>query len=322
LPEEVFDFHSHIYNVKNLPGKLTKKGIFKKFPVYGAKEELKYNRLLFPGKKIHFLFAGFPYSGCNIESQNEFVWREAKEVEGAKFLIITAPWLKNRYLEEWVEKKGAAGFKPYKCFSKKDPENSRITDFLPYKQVEIASRYELVITLHLSKKGGLSDRHNFNDLLLLSDRYPSVRWNLAHCGRIFIPQYIEDISYGLKEFKGRNIYFDISAVCDSDVFSVLLSEIGSSQILYSSDNPVGLLRGKCVGLGYDWVFITEDKIPFDKMKESFGSVKPTFILYEQLISFKRACIRAALKKKELKDIFFNNARKLLGEKIRMEIWTS
>ncbi|MCM8820500.1 MAG: amidohydrolase [Candidatus Omnitrophica bacterium] len=312
LPEDIFDFHSHIFNIENFSKKLQKEGIFKKFCVYGGREEIYYNKLLFPGKKVRFLFAGFPYSGCDIRRQNDFVYRETQKLQGSKFFILTTPALEERYLKIWIEEKGTSGFKPYKCFSIKDPEKSRIADFLPYNQIEIANKYGLIITLHLSRKKGLADRYNFNDLLMLSDKYHSVKWNLAHCGRIFIPHYIEEIAYRLEELKNRNIYFDISAVCDSDIFSVFLSKIGPLKILFGSDNPIGLLRGRCVGLGYDWVFITEDKVPFDKMKESFGPVEPTFMIYEQLMCFRRAFTKAKLTKKDIQNIFYNNARKLLS----------
>lgn len=313
LPDELFDFHSHIFRLKDLPASAPKRfGLFKKLPLYGIRKQIEYNNVLFPAKNVSFLVTGWPYPGSNLMRQNDFVYRQTQIFKNCKRLLLISPEMSNDYILEEVEERRAVGFKPYKCFSRRNSENSRITDFLTEKQISIADRYKLVVTLHLSRKAGIADMTNFNDVLRLSDRYPNARWNLAHCGRSFMSAHLEIISHKLLEFKDREIYFDISAVSDTDVFQLLLTEIGASKILYGSDNPVGLLRGKCLGLGYDWLFVTEDRFRFAEMKESFGTIKPTFLLYEQLRSLRTACHRAALLKKDIDNIFFNNSKRLLS----------
>lgn len=161
------------------------------------------------------------------------------------------------YLESIAKKRGCVGFKPYKCFAE-NPEDARITDYINTEQSEVANHYGFIITLHLSRRAGISDPLNLEDLYYLSEKYPYVIWNLAHCGRFFIPDYIENVVIHLKQLLSRNIYIDTAAVTDNEVFTIVFSDFEHDRIFYGSDIPVSFLRSRCVGFGYDWAFITEE----------------------------------------------------------------
>lgn len=315
IPERIIDFHSHIFNLKYLPSGLSaKSGLFKKFSVYGLRRQSSYDEILFSGRKVNYLVTGWPYVGSDIKQQNDYVRRETRRHGESWYLMLVEPCMEPAYITREIEERGVSGFKPYKCYSRRAPDDSRVTDFLPAEQIAIANRYGLVVTLHLSIKSGIANNVNFRDILTLSDKYPDVIWNMAHCGRSFIPASLENICGRLRSLNGRNIYFDTAAVSDNEVFNMFLSEIGPGRMLYGSDNPIGLLRGRCVELGYDWLFVTEDRFPIASAKESFGGIEPTFMLYEELRTLRRACRKANLSKKDIADIFYNNAANILSGK--------
>lgn len=311
IPDKIFDFHCHIFDLKHFrqPYPAEPK-ILKRYSKVKLMDFQNGNKVFFPGRETRYLITGWPHHQSDLNKQNEFVFNEIKkssEKEVYGLLLIT-PEMETKYLIRKIEKENFAGFKPYKCFSRSLPENSRIKDFFTEEQMEIANQYRLIVTLHLSMKKGIADPVNLDDMEFLSSRYPNITWNLAHCGRSFIPENLEKVLPVLKGWDKKNIYYDISAVTNSEVFYLLLSELGAKKVLFGSDNPIGFLRGKCIGLGYDWAFITEDKF---SLKESFGKVSPTFLLYEELRALKRASQRAGLLKKEIEKMFYGNAENLL-----------
>jgi hypothetical protein len=311
IPDKIFDFHCHIFDA----GELAPESIpahYRSLGCYDITSQKKYNAALFPGIKFDCLVTGWPNEAAGLKRQNDFLFSESRKGGGPHMLLLVRPEMDRDYIEAQIDKTGAAGFKPYKCFSKAEPENSRIVDYLPEEQIEIADRCNLIITLHLSRKKGIADENNFEELLELSDRYPGVIWNLAHCGRSFIPEFLEADIPEFGELKKRKVYFDISAVTDAEVMLIIIEGMGAERVLYGSDSPVGLMRGKCAGFGYDWMFVAEDKFDFRKLRESFGVIEPTFVLYEQLRALKRACKRAGLTKGQVEDIFYYNAKKLFA----------
>lgn len=310
IPARMFDFHCHLQNGPEVEREAGR-SIFQIPGVHGASRNEEFNRIVFPGKRMSYLAFGWPAGGSDLHKQNAFLAGQVKKRKNFRMLLLVSPEMPADYLAGQLDETGAAGFKPYKCFSRTDPENSAVTDYLPAEQLEIADRRRLIITLHLSRKKGIADKNNFNELLELSGRHAGIVWNLAHCGRSFIPEFIEAGSNIFRELKARKVYFDISAVTDSEVIFILIKEMGAARILYGSDNPVGLERGKCVGFGYDWAFLTEGRINFSELQEAPGAVEPTFIVYEQLRALKRACRRAGLSRRDVEGIFYDNAANIL-----------
>ena len=64
--------------------------------------------------------------------------------------------------------------------------------------------------MHLSKKYGVADEENINDLIFLSEKYPNVKWILAHCARSYSAWGIEKAAKKLRVLK--NIWYDLSLI--------------------------------------------------------------------------------------------------------------
>lgn len=308
IPENIFDFHIHSFLDNSFYGDVPDS-----LRVYLPCDidTVLYNmQLIFPERKCTGIITGWPCTTSDLIKQNNYAADSAKK-NNLFFLALVNPLMDNLYLEDIVKKKECVGLKPYKCFAK-NPEDARITDYLTMKQVEIANKYGLVITLHLSRRPGISDSLNLEDLYYLSEKYPDVVWNLAHCGRSFIPEYIEDAVGSLKQLMKRNIYLDTAAVTDSEVFTIVFSEFGSEKILYGSDIPVAFLRGKCVGFGYDWAFIADET---HSITASFP-VAPALLVYEQIKAMCRAFKKTGFIMSDIERIFFRNSEQIVRKIIK------
>lgn len=311
VPAEVFDFHTHIFAHRCFRRTVPKD--LRPYPRADLDYHRRMNNVLLPSRQVRYLMMGWPALSCDLDKQNRFVLRELQKAkDNAYALMNSSPSMNPRHVQD-VLGQGFVGFKPYKCFSTSaDPENASIQDFLPRSQIAIADKHHLIVTLHLSRRKGISDRQNLAELSRLMRKYPNVIWNLAHCGRSFFPENLEKAVPKIRRLSHGNVYWDTSAVNDSDVFFILFSEVGPERILYGSDNlPVGVLRGRCVGFGYDWSFVTEDECRLPPLP--YGQVNPSFVLYEELRAIRRAALRAGLSRKDATRIFETNAEAILRQ---------
>jgi len=308
IPDYVFDFHTHCFLDDGFDGCVPDS--LKIYLPCDTESIFNKLRMFFPQRKLTGIITGWPDVRADLIKQNDYIACAAAK-HNLFFLALISPRTDISYIEQIVKKKECIGFKPYKCFAK-NPEDARISDYVTQKQMEIANSFGLVITLHLSKRSGIADSVNIHDILNLIEKFPFIRWNLAHCGRSFTPYYIEENVRGLEKLVRPNIYLDTSAVTDSEVFSLLFSIFGPNRIIYGSDAPVSFLRGKCVAFGYDWAFITEET---HTITASFP-VSPTLILYEQLRAMKKAFKKSGFKKTDIKKVFFENAFDIVKEVMR------
>ena len=205
-------------------------------------------------------------------------------------------------------KSNALGFKPYRVYSKTgDSVNARITDFMPEHQIKIANQYGLIIMMHLSKTDAIADKENIADLILLSEKYPNVKWILAHCARSYSAWAIEKAAKKLRHLK--NIWYDCSTVCESDALDALYTGVGIEKIMYGSDDMIGPMRGKYIAFGKAWAALT----PYNhSLKLTHCDERMTFIRYEQLRAMKRGARQIGLDQKQREALFHDTAYKLIN----------
>ena len=312
LPRRIFDVHAHLLNIDCHPN------LQKRSPE--TKELLQENvdmayleewwRVLFPDSDVSGHVMGMPECGCNYRAENEFVVGEVNTKHN-RVSILTHPQMSADELENDVLRFKPAGFKPYLVFSKNEKSQlSCITDFLPEKQIEIADRYGLCVTLHLAKPRGLADNQNLEDIERFVRQYPRCKFILAHCGRCFITPNMID---ALKKLPvADNLWLDTSAVCDRGVFINLFSKYDRSRIVFGTD-LVGAtgFRGTYVRLGMTWDMCSGDMV----RRHGGQEVKPTFAAYENLCALLHAARFCRLSQTDMENIFFNNAAKLFNLEI-------
>lgn len=303
LPAKIFDAHSHLLKTE--------------FHDYNEDNEFFYDveindlrnywDVLFPDSQINGLIFGTPFYNCDFEAENNFVAKSINDDKN-RFSLMVKPQMSSKYLEDMILKYKPSGLKPYLVHALvEDKQNARITDFITEEQIDIANKFGLSITLHVSKLRGMADPENLEDISRLINQYPKVQFILAHCGRCFISVNMADT---LDELPiADNLWLDTSAVCETGVFLELFSRYDTSRIIYGSDlvNPVAF-RGTYVGLGMSWHPVTPDRIIGFGQLESMA----TFAVYENLRSLLHAAKHTGLSQNDIQNIFFNNSKILFN----------
>src|SRR5690606_4921364 len=107
----------------------------------------------------------------------------------------------------------------------------------------------------------------------------------------------------------KNVWYDTSSVCESDSFDALFSSVGVERVMYGSDDiPVGIMRGKYVSFGRAWSFLSESN---HTLALSHCDGRMTFTRYEQLRAMRRAALRARLTARQIDELFYGTALRLV-----------
>ena len=315
LPERIFDIHTHVFKWEFDLNPPSDAPFFvearRRFPTVGREALAAADAVLLPGRRVRRLAFPFPFTPrCDFDGSNVWAAQQAAE-QGDR--IRRSPRVDARASEYdprcgrcgGPEKNGFLGFKPYRFYSTTgDPVECRITDFLPEGQLEVADARGLLVMLHLSKRRGIANSENLADLRRLSERFPNIKWILAHCARSYYPAPIRKAAAVLRDLK--TAWYDVSSVCDSDAISTLIDVVGIDRVMYGSDDlPVGAMRGKYVTFGRGWAFLGEYNHSLD-LGHCDGRM--TFVRYEQL----RAMLRAiGTDAQDLARVFHDNASELI-----------
>jgi glutamate-1-semialdehyde 2,1-aminomutase len=315
VPMRVFDQHTHIYRwAHNLDldkdvsayGNLVKNG----FEEASSALLDECDATLMPGRETHRLAFPFPYPQCDFAAANDYIAAQTALDPNSAALMLVHPTMSASQVEATVLQHGFLGFKPYRNYSMTgDINECRITDFLPEHQIAVADRYGLMVMMHISKRRGMADEENQRDLLDLCERYPRVRWILAHCARSYSAWPIEQAASTLRRLP--NLWFDTSSVCESDAFDALFSIVGIERVLYGSDDvPVGATRGKYLAWGYGWAYLSPHN---QSLNTSHCDGRFTFVRYEQLRAMRRAAWRYGASKQQIENLFSRCGENLVQE---------
>ncbi|MBP5639434.1 MAG: amidohydrolase family protein [Victivallales bacterium] len=299
VPSRIFDAHCHLWNDQHAgTNKDTESGL--RINVDGA-EMLKWSRRIFPGRQLAFYYLGTPIVGMEVDKHDAFMLHES-QISHFPCAPIVTPDMSQEQIEQLFAN-GAAGLKPYRLFAS-DPAQCDIADYLPESQMEVANSHGGFVTLHLSKRHGIADSKNMDDLAVYVKKYPKIKWILAHCARAFNSFTLENGRAEQLANLGENVWCDLSAVCDPYSHFLLMRHFGIRRILFGTDNiGAGGDHGKYITWGRAWKFAgSYDCIHCDG--------RATLVVYEQLRAMRQAADMASLSKDDVDAIFFSNASQL------------
>jgi predicted TIM-barrel fold metal-dependent hydrolase len=310
LPDKIFDFHIHLWKKQHLLNKLSKES--RNLPGmnwegFTFNDMLKRFNEILQNKTIEGLIFGFPVKEIDIDAVNKYISKHIKSNKGFYGLLIPSLTKNTEELKKEIECGGFSGFKPYLTFVKnKDKEKIRITDFVTKSQLEVADENKLIILLHIPRKDRLADKYNLGDINVICTKYPNAKIVLAHIGRSYGPYFLEK---GIDEIKHlKNLYYDLAMVNDEAVIELLIEKVGAKKIIFGSDMPISLNKGKHICINRQCLFITKDKFPWSIPIEKLNC---TYFIYETLRALKFACIRHKLSKNDMNRILYSNAKELV-----------
>ena len=322
LPEKIIDIHTHVY--KKLESKIEKKGEKRcvTWPSLVAKDNsvsaliLSY-KMMFPGKNVTPLIFCTTEPKDRLDEMNNYIQKAAKD-NGFPALHFARPEQSSEELKGKLISGGFSGIKVYLNYSPSyiPAGEIRIFDFLPHKQLELLDEMGLIVMLHIPRPGRLKDPVNIAQILEIEEKYPNLQLIIAHVGRAYCSG---DVGNSLNILsKTKNLVVDFSANTNQWVFARTIEALGPERILFGSDMPITRMRMRRIeengiyknivpeGLYGD---VSDDK----NMKEVSGNEadKLSFFMYEEINAFRLAAEEAGLNRKNIEDIFYNNARKIL-----------
>lgn len=301
LPGKIFDVHVHVHpRFKN------------GWPAVSLRLVKDFEKMIYPGRQCDRLLLPVPLEGCTAEQVNRLAVRELAKEGGANdaTLMFVEPGMSAEYVREQAIKNKVAGFKVYLIYATvKDKAQAPIRSFLAEKHIKVMDELGLMVMLHLSKYKAIADPQNIGDIEMLSKKYPNSKWVLAHCGRCFRPGLFEKVADRLNKLP--NVYVETAAVCEPLVFVEVFKNYDLSRLMYGTDNvAAGGMRGRYVETGLFWTLLGRKGY---KWNTQHFTNRPTFVVYEQLRAMSRAAKLVGLGKKDIGNIFWNNAVRLIKE---------
>lgn len=307
LPSRIFDAHMHLSLssfAKNVGDGRKKDSTYYDYikdmrVYYKMAKNIKLNVIIEPD---------VAYKDAKYRMQsNEYLNKVLNEYSNTVGEIVVMPNDTKEDIEKMITHKNIIGFKCYHFLSnKRNTWNLDINEYLPEAAWQIANERNMCITLHMVKDKALADIDNLKYIISMAKKYPNAKLILAHAGRSFASWTgVENIE---KLVKYKNIYFDLSAICESPVMFQIIKKIGPSRCMWGSDYSCCMLRGKAISIANTFYWIYNDDINKFKSKTKINS---WLIGTENLMALRQACIMAESTKKDIKDIFYNTANKVL-----------
>jgi predicted TIM-barrel fold metal-dependent hydrolase len=322
LPRRIIDLHTHVWLKEfrtaaetESRGPAWPRRVATESPV---EELLETYRLLLPNQEVTPLIFGWPERDADLERNNAYTARVARE-HNLPALLVTTPLWSATELEDRVKSGNFVGLKPYVDQAPTDIPGHEITiyDYLPHQHLEVADRYSWIVMLHIPRPDRLSDPVNLQQLMEIDERYPHLQLVVAHVGRAYCP---EDIGSAFDVLRNsQRLLFDFSANTNAFVMEQALRAMGPRRVVFGSDLPIVRMRmqricesGTYVNLVPTGLYGPLGDDPHMREVESAEGERMSFFLYEQLFAFRRAAEACGLTADDIADVFYGNAARLIN----------
>lgn len=249
----------------------------------------------------------YPTPGCDVAAVNRTLLGELDRDPGSRGAVIITPQCQRAEVEALLRHPQVVGLKPYHFFAaRRDTRQARLHEFVPTLAWELAHERGLVIVLHLVRYRAWADPDNQRTLLGWLERYPKAHVQLAHAARGFHPPNTIRHLQLLQPYP--NVWFDTSGICEPPALVAILRQCGHGRLLWGSDFPVSEIRGRCVAVGDGFVWLDPESVRWDDLPQ-LGT--PTLVGLESLRALREACETVGLASTQVRDVFVENARRLL-----------
>lgn len=186
-----------------------------------------------------------------------------------------------------------------------------ILSFAPEWIWELANGRNMPIMLHLSHyQNMLNEESNWRQIRTLSLKYPKVKLILAHCA---MGHHVRKLRLGLEHINDlKNIWFDCSGTAETMSIYYCIKYFGVEKMMYGGDFNHGANVGRICSFGSNFIGFHEAYININNIPGDY-KYQPLNNALECMLALIEACELLALSKKEIEDIFYNNAVKLFGK---------
>jgi len=317
IPDKVFDIHAHLYDTAYMPTTMAgQNSIFEDCGVVADRNA--YTRLqgpLYPGiKTLRLNLVSAPDASMSDRSNgnrarcNDFLVRHLDQNPDDVGEAFVLPDDSDEDIKNLLVHPNIKGFKCYHVTAKNKPTwQAEISEYLPESAWRAADSHGMCMTLHMVKDAALADPGNQKIITDKTREYRNAKLILAHAGRGFAAWTAFEGVKKLSDFS--NIYFDVSAVCEPTAILAVLKAAGPGRVLWGSDFPVSMMRGKCISMADSFIWL--DRPILEKLGTEQAACA-NLVGVESLNALAQACDLLNLSRKEVEDIFYNNAIDILG----------
>jgi glutamate-1-semialdehyde 2,1-aminomutase len=306
LPEAAFDAHAHVYRVADTgpqPSPFLSEGP----PVAGVdlwRDSV--GRHLGGDRLQGGLLMPFPTRDGDVDAGNAFLLAELDRDTHCVGSVLVTPGMSPEAIAPCLAHPRVVGFKPYHCFAAAEPTfDAPLSAFLPEWAWELAHDRGLCITVHLVRNGALADPDNQAEIVSMCRRYPGANMILAHAARGF---HAPNTVSAVPALRGlENVWFDTSAICESAPIIAILKDFGPRRLMWGSDFPVSHQRGRAVTMGDGFAWIDPGHV-----EGASPACHPAAVGLEALRALREAADLFGLNEADLRDVFHDNAMRLLG----------
>lgn len=315
LPTRVFDAHAHFYDSAFLPTYYDPDGTMFTQPRLDGADHRRFLESLFPRLELsraNIVTMPDPAmadrDGGLRDASVRFLAGQLDQFAEHVGEVLVLPGDSDDDIEAMLVHPSIRGFKCYHVMSAEKPTwQAGIESYLPESAWRVAHARGFCITLHMVRDRALSDPENRDYIIRMARRYPRATLILAHAARGFAAWTTVRSVAELAPLE--NVWFDLSAICESPPMIAILRRCGVKRVLWGSDYPVSTARGKAISLGDGFYWI------YDQDIERFAaatSVRATRIGIENLLAVREACELLDLDNQDVADIFYDNAMRLFG----------
>jgi len=306
VPPAIFDAHAHWYRADHFSAGHVPGFVQSGPPVAGSAAFDQAIEELIPRRTTEGLFFPLPDTFVDVDAANDFLREQLQLRPASRGQMLITPQQDPEFIRDVVRRDGFVGLKCYHVYSPRQPTfDSLIEEYLPEPQVQVAHEEGLSITLHMVRSRALADPANQATIRRYCERYPNLRLILAHAARGFNPHHT---ILGIDSLRGLpNVWFDTSAVTDSGAVEAIITTLGHERVLYGSDFPVSHIRGRCIGLGDSFFWISAENTNLDV---PYAELDLALVGHESLRMLKIAAMSLRLTDAQVEDIFHNNAARL------------
>ena len=316
IPDEIFDIHTHPYNPVNFA--VDAFPFLKDVGTLGCTEHRNALLRYMPAKTIHGLYFGMPHQTANRDNMNKWV-REETKLNGtplSRALKVISPIDNPIQTADELRNGLFCGLKVYHIYaSRPDTMNASITEYAPEWMWEILHETHGIMLLHIVRNGAIADEDNQREIRRLCRAYPNVSLVLAHIARSFNYRNARSGLHMLADLD--NVMVDTSAVCETESFRAAWEAFGPRRILWGSDFSVSEMRGRCVTTGSHFYWLHPEVLRPDFKPAT--ETEMTLVGIESLLTLQEMCEDEGLTRGDIKDIFFNNALRLLKPHLPNEV---
>ena len=315
LPARIFDAHVHLFDSSCLVrgGAFNERHCYRKFGgVFTAEQYAAWMKELLPGQEMDFNSFGHPeeisdrdataaYTGSVSDNRRRFG------------MALVSPEDPLESVIRRVADNRLVGYKPYPAFVRGKPAGEvTIFDMLPEPVMREADQRGWAVMLHIPRTGRIADLVNQAQMVELCRRYPAARIIFAHIGRAY---YLGNVIGALDGIAAcPNAYLDTAMINHEGVLEYAFRNFPRERILFGSDAPFALLRGKSVEVNNQYAYLTgEDYELGTSIYDARHAVNFTTFYYEQLRGIRLAAERAGLSRVEINGVFFENARRIFAD---------